>query len=239
MGCPWMSEKERARIRGREREREREALPRESKIHSHPGSPFKASQSMALLILYSQTSPPHEKVLMSLKRCPCPEQSLERLPEAAPGEQGDPQQAASSFSDWFPTQSVPEMNHKIAEDSATALGTSCKMCSWNFPFYSNSTSIGLSRILHNITPQIKTPKGFTRFASQWLWSPSRDAYPLRGLHGFMTEDKCSLEGEPVSCTGDGNALSARDPLYKDGELSLLPAQKLLLQPPIHRELLQG
>lgn len=40
----------------------------------------------------------------------------------------------------------------------------------------------------------------------------------------MTEDKWSLEGEPVSCTSDGNALSARDPLYKDGELSLLPAQ---------------
>lgn len=40
----------------------------------------------------------------------------------------------------------------------------------------------------------------------------------------MTENKCSLEGEPVLCTGDGIALSARDPLYKDGELSLLPAQ---------------
>lgn len=44
------------------------------------------------------------------------------------------------------------------------------------------------------------------------------------MRSFMTVGKCSLEGEPVSCTGDGNALSARDPLYKDGELSLLPAQ---------------
>lgn len=45
-----------------------------------------------------------------------------------------------------------------------------------------------------------------------------------GACAVLTEDKCSLEGEPVSCTGDGNAPSARDPLYKDGELSLLPAQ---------------
>lgn len=48
---------------------------------------------------------------------------------------------------------------------------------------------------------------------------------LSGTHSFVTEDKCALEGEPVSCASDGNALSARDPLYEDREPSLPPSER--------------